>query len=485
MHMRKKKWARPELAACPFYIPDPAAYRGKWRTLFPADQPLYLELGCGKGVSTALMVHDNPGVNYIAMDISPDVLGDARRNIMRAYGDDPVSNILLTRGDIEYIRTFLSPEDNIERIYIHFCNPWAERPKHVKRRLTHPRQLMQYRHFFKDGGEIWFKTDDDDLFRDSLDYFPACGFEAVHISYNLHAEGFQPNYVSEHEQKYTALGVPIKLAIFRKLQEAPDIDPVRWMRPAKTIRDVEKPVSQPELPLQSGTGYDTIKAENPVLQNSTKTEENPMKIYSVTDPEFAPYGRVVTGYPTEGILAALAETPLPDGVEYVGKVAALEAAKDAREVGTGLFGGMPFQLGYCNGHNTKLNCLEYHRDSEFNLGTEDFILLLAKQDDIVDGKLDTAKVKAFRAAAGVLIEVYATSLHYAPCHADPAKGFRVLVALPDGTNTDYRPEGGANTLDATLWARNKWLLAHAEASEATDGAYVGLEGVNIDIATDL
>jgi hypothetical protein len=142
---------------------------------------------------------------------------------------------------------------------------------------------------------------------------------------------------------------------------------------------------------------------------------------------------------------------------------------------------MPFEFGCCNGRNTKLNCLEYHRDSEFNLGTEDFILLLAKMDDIVDGVLDTAKAKAFFVPKGVLVEVYATTLHYAPCHVDAQKGFHVLVALPAGTNTDYRPGGGANALDATLWARNKWLLAHPDSAEAKDGAVVGLKGVNIDI----
>ena len=142
---------------------------------------------------------------------------------------------------------------------------------------------------------------------------------------------------------------------------------------------------------------------------------------------------------------------------------------------------MPCQLGWCNGHNNTLNCLEYHRDSEFNLGTEDFVLLLAKQEEIDDGKLDTAKVKAFRVPAGVLVEVYATTLHYAPCHTDAAKGFRVLVALPKGTNTD-KPEiknnGGD---DALLWACNKWLLAHPDSAEAKAGAYVGLTGENIKI----
>lgn len=210
-----------------------------------------------------------------------------------------------------------------------------------------------------------------------------------------------------------------------------------------------------------------------------------MKILPVTDASFAPYGRVVEGYDVAPLLAALEKTPLTDSVVYVPREELLHQAEGADKVGEALFGGMPFQLGWCNGRNTRLNCLEFHRDSEFNLGTEDFILLIAKQDEIVDGVLDTACVKAFRVPAGVLVECYATTLHYAPCHTDAAKGFRVMVALPAGTNTDYRPEGGANTMDRMLWARNKWLLAHAESSEAAQGAVVALKGENIDIAADL
>ena len=210
-----------------------------------------------------------------------------------------------------------------------------------------------------------------------------------------------------------------------------------------------------------------------------------MEILSVFSPEFRAYGRVVEGYPVKGLLDALAQTPLTDGVVYVPREPLLHAAPEAQAIGEALYGGMPFQLGWCNGHNTKLNCLEFHRDSEFNLGTEDFILLLGLQGDIADGRLDTATVKAFRCPAGVLIEVYATSLHYAPCHTDPARGFRVMVALPENTNTDYRPEGGANVMDRMLWARNKWLLAHAESAEAAQGAVVALDGVNIDIAAEL
>ena len=206
-----------------------------------------------------------------------------------------------------------------------------------------------------------------------------------------------------------------------------------------------------------------------------------LKYYPITDDAFKPYGRIVKGLNVEGILSALKETPLPEGTVYKPREDKIHEASGAEAVGEILFGGMPFQLGYCNGHNTKLNCLEYHRDSEFNLGTHDFILLLAKQDEITDGKLDTAKVKAFYVPAGVLVEVYATSLHYAPCHADATDGFQVLVALPANTNTDLRlPD--TNEDNHYLWARNKWLLAHADSDEAKQGAVVALTGKNIDLA---
>ena len=211
-----------------------------------------------------------------------------------------------------------------------------------------------------------------------------------------------------------------------------------------------------------------------------------MKIESVTSSAFVPYGKVLEGYDATVLLETLASaTPLPEGVEYVPSLPALEALPIAKQIEVNAYGGMPVQLGYCNGHNTKLNCLEYHRDSELNCGTEDFILLLAKQDEIVGGKLDTDKVKAFRVPAGALVEVYATTLHYAPCHADPAKGFRVLVALPKGTNEAKPDLTPLNDEDRMLRARNKWLLAHPDSAEAKDGAVIGLMGTNIDIAADI
>ena len=208
-----------------------------------------------------------------------------------------------------------------------------------------------------------------------------------------------------------------------------------------------------------------------------------MKIYSVYEKEFAPYGRVAAGLDTAALLDALQKTPQPEtGVEYVPQDESLQALPFAQQAQDHLYGGMPVQLGWCNGHNTKLNCLEYHRDSEFNLGTEEFILLLARQEEIENGLLDTAKVKAFRVPAGVLVEVYATTLHYAPCHTDPAKGFRVLVALPAGTNTEKPAVPPVTEEDRLLWAKNKWLLAHPASDEAAAGAYIGLAGENIDIA---
>ena len=213
-----------------------------------------------------------------------------------------------------------------------------------------------------------------------------------------------------------------------------------------------------------------------------------MKIYKVTDPEFVNYGRIIEGYDEEKkeIEDTLRDnTPVPEGTAYVAEEKALQELPAAEKITNSLFGGSPMQFGWCNGHNTKLNCLEYHRASEINLGTTDFILLLAKREEIVDYKIDSSKVKAFLVPKGVMVEVYATALHYAPCQASKDSGFQVLVGLPKGTNVgkpDFTP---ANQEDKLITATNKWLLAHAESSEAKDGAWIGITGENIDIAADI
>ncbi len=209
-----------------------------------------------------------------------------------------------------------------------------------------------------------------------------------------------------------------------------------------------------------------------------------MLIHNITEPLFREYGKILEGLETEELLRVLeTETPLPEAVEYVPEEHSLQTLPAASELSCRIYGGMPVQLGFCNGHNTKLNCLEYHRDSEVNLGTRDFILLLGKESQIgPDGMFDTADTVAFRVPAGTAVEVYATTLHYAPCSAKMGQGFKVLIVLPRGTNTE-KPEFDPKTREDTLLtARNKWLLAHPDSDEAKSGAVVGLRGENIDIA---
>lgn len=206
-----------------------------------------------------------------------------------------------------------------------------------------------------------------------------------------------------------------------------------------------------------------------------------MKILSVFDPEFAEFGKVLSGYDTAELVEAMNKIEMPaEGVAYEPGIDSLEAVSIFGDLADNAFGGMPIQLGMCWGYNKALNCLEYHRNSEINIGATDFVLLLAKQEKIIDGKLNTADVVAFSAPAGAVVEVYATSLHYAPCR-DSADGFRVAVVLPKNTNTDLDKKPEKDFEDKMLWARNKWLLAHPDSAEAGQGAYIGLEGENLSI----
>ena len=203
-----------------------------------------------------------------------------------------------------------------------------------------------------------------------------------------------------------------------------------------------------------------------------------MKIQNVADASFRKYGKVLEGYDFSALLKEMKHTPVPDDVVYVPSVEELEALDVAKVLQNKGFGGIPIEIGYCNGHNEKLNGLEYHRSSEINIAVTDMILLLGKQQDIEsDDTYDTAKVKAFFVPAGTVIEVYATTLHYAPCGVDK-KGFRCVVVLPKGTNYPIEQPHLLKEVKL-LAASNKWLLAHEEAKIA--GAFNGLKGENISI----
>ncbi len=224
MRIRHKPWARPELLECGFYIDDPDNHKGKWSELYPAKQPLHIELGCGKGGFMAQAAYINRDINYLAIDIKNEMLGLAKRNIVKAFdktGEKP-ENVLLTIHNIERISMMLDANDSAERIYINFCNPWP-RNKHKKRRLTHSRQLLQYRDFLTDNGEIHFKTDDDGLFEESLGYFSESGFEVIYITHDLHSSGYEPNLITEHEKMFSDEGMKIKFLIAKKvnLDKAP------------------------------------------------------------------------------------------------------------------------------------------------------------------------------------------------------------------------------------------------------------------------
>lgn len=218
MRIRFKPWARPELEASKFYIDNPEDYKGKWETLFERKNPIHLELGCGKGNFISKLASKNENINYIAIDLVDAMLGLAKRNIESVYNEQnkKVDNVYLTRYDIERILNIFDKNDNIERIYINFCNPWPK-GKHRKKRLTHTRQLEKYKEFLVDNGEIYFKTDDDGLFSDSLNYFEECGFEIINKTYDLaNTPNFWDNIMTEHEKMFMDEGIKIKALIARK-----------------------------------------------------------------------------------------------------------------------------------------------------------------------------------------------------------------------------------------------------------------------------
>ena len=230
MRMKFKPWAREELETSPFYIDNPQEWKNKWKTAFEKEQELHVELGCGKGNFIAELSKENQNINYVAIDLIDAMLGMAKRNVEVAYGirqstakeeieneiekQKVVKNLKLTRYDISRIENIFGEYDNIKRIYINFCNPWP-RGKHHKKRLTHEKQLEQYKRFLK--GEIFFKTDDNNLFEDSLKYFERSGYNVQKITKDLASEkdfwNGQSNIETEHEKMFKSEGIKIKAMI--------------------------------------------------------------------------------------------------------------------------------------------------------------------------------------------------------------------------------------------------------------------------------
>lgn len=204
-----------------------------------------------------------------------------------------------------------------------------------------------------------------------------------------------------------------------------------------------------------------------------------MKIYNINDASFKKYGKVLKNYKFDELLNLMENYDYGENVVYYPSVEKLENTNDMKILQNEVYGGMPIQIGYCNGHNNKLNALEYHRDSEVNIAATDLILLLGSQQDITeDFTYDSSKVEAFLVPKGVAIEVYATTLHYAPCGVNN-NGFKCVVVLPKGTNTDIDFEISKEGENSLLFARNKWLIAHEEAN--IENAVNGIHGKNITL----
>lgn len=213
MRVRTKKWVRPELEESYFVLQNAYENRGKWHSLYKdPSAPLWLELGCGKGGFISQIAPQNPSVNFLAIDLISEMLGQAKRKVEAAYGQHPVKNLLLCSWDIERIESLLAPQDQVERIFINFCNPWPK-PRHHKKRLVHTRQLLHYKTFLQAGGLVYFKTDDDAMFADSLTYFKEAGYEIVQCIDDLHSHPEVVNYPTEHELMFAQKGIKIKYVV--------------------------------------------------------------------------------------------------------------------------------------------------------------------------------------------------------------------------------------------------------------------------------
>ena len=220
MRIRKKKWAEPELSVCDFYVKNPEEYAGKWMQAFKKEQPLYLEIGCGKGGFAGQLALKNPDKNIIALDIKVDMLGVGRRTIVKLFEDagktqDDITNLLLVKYNVEMLDKIITADDKIDRLFINFCNPWP-RAKHKKRRLTYYKKLEMYKTFLKSDSEIRFKTDDDGLFDESLEYFEQSGYEILYLTRDLHASNVTDNIETEHEKMFSEEGIKIKYLIARQ-----------------------------------------------------------------------------------------------------------------------------------------------------------------------------------------------------------------------------------------------------------------------------
>ena len=222
------------------------------------------------------------------------------------------------------------------------------------------------------------------------------------------------------------------------------------------------------------------------MQNKLQrlNDVNDVKIYSVFDDEFRTYGNIIDGYDFSALCDYMkAQTSIPqNGNVYVPSVEAMENADISGLVQTEIYGGMPIQIGYCNGRNTTYNGFEYHKGSEINVAVTDFMLVLGHTWQIKDNKFYVGDEKVFFVPAGTTIEMFQTTLHLSPCRTGDG-GFMDIVILPKGTNTPLGEKPQKQNGEARLLLqKNKWVISHPEREPLMkQGAYPGLIGENKEL----
>lgn len=217
---------------------------------------------------------------------------------------------------------------------------------------------------------------------------------------------------------------------------------------------------------------------------SLLNEVNDVPVYSVFDSEFITYGRVVTGYDFSPLLSFMSEkTEIPEnGNIYFPSSAEMENTQVKADIQNILYGGMPIQIGYCNGRNTTYNGFEYHKGSEINIAVTDFMLVLGHTYEIKDNQFDVKDARVFFVPEGTAIEMFSTTLHLSPCRTND-EGFRDIVILPEGTNTPLESKTEMSDSESKLLLmKNKWVIAHPEREPLIkQGAYPGVIGENKEL----
>ena len=191
-------------------INDPQHLKGKWKTVFNNDHPIYLEIGCGKGQFITTYAAKYPQWNFIAIEGHQSVVLRALEKATEMES----SNIKFLLEYIKDIRDYFD-RGELAGIFLNFSDPWPK-DRHAKRRLTYGKRLLQYCDVIREGGAIQFKTDNESLFDFTLDQIETAGLKIMEISRDLHASEFaDANITTEYEDKFASTGKNINYVKIR------------------------------------------------------------------------------------------------------------------------------------------------------------------------------------------------------------------------------------------------------------------------------